>query len=165
MDQLYLDIKARIRDLIPEFNFIAVYNNQFADMESQDIYSYPFPCAFIEIVSETEVQQLGNGVQIFDPVFVKIHIGHTFYNGENQEENLEIFPLKQKVYKALQKFEPDRAVMFIRSAEEQDKSHTDVYHFIQTYTTNYVDFDMQEPVGGITVDPPFEIDLDIDFDK
>lgn len=165
MKQLYLDIKARIRDFVPEVLFIAVYNNQLESIEAQEIYSFQFPAVFIEIVSESPAEQLGNGVQIFDPLYIRIHIAHTFYNGDNQEENLAIFDLKQNVYKALQKFEPDRAVAFIRTGEEQDTDHTDLYHFIQTYVTNYVDFDMQEPVNGIVVNPPFNLNLTIDFDK
>ena len=164
MRQLYTDIKTKLQGITPEL-FVAVYNGQFEQIEAQEIYSFPFPCAFIEIVSESEVEQLGNGVQIFDPLYVKIHIGHTFYNGDNQEENLAIFDLKQTIFQALQKFEPDGAVAFIRLSEEQDTDHTDVYHFIQTYTTNYVDTTMIEPVGGVEVQPPFNLDLTIDFDK
>lgn len=165
MKQLYLDIKARLKLKIPDLNFIAVYNNQFDLMEGQQIYSFPFPCAFVEIVSDSEAQQLGNGVQIFDPLYVKIHIGHEFYNGDNQEENLAVYDLRDKVYKALQKWEPNGAVAFIRSSETQDPDHTNVYHFVQTYTTNYIDTIMEQPVDGQTVNPPFELDITIDYDK
>jgi hypothetical protein len=165
MKQLYLDIKTKLQASVPELLQISVYNNQFQSLEDRDIYSFPFPCAFVEFVNENESSQLGNGVQIFDPLYVKIHIGHTFYNGENQEENLDVFDLKDKIYKALQKFEPDGAVAFIRSSETQDYDHTDVYHFVQTYTTNYVDFIMNEPVDGQEVQPPFAIVKTITFNK
>lgn len=158
MKQLYLDIKAHLLLSMPNL-FIRMYNNQFSYMEEGSVYSFPMPCVFIEFISPNNIEQLGTGVQIFDPLIIRIHIGHEYYNGLNQEEDLVIFDLKDSVFKALQKYEPNGSVAFIRTAEEQDYTHTNVYHFVQEYTTNYIDSLMQEPVNGLTVQPPFSIIL------
>lgn len=145
---------------VTELKTIRVYNNQFDLVEDQQIYSFAWPCAFIEIVNEQPAHQLGAGFQVFDPVIVRIHIGHEYYNGDGtQEENLDVFDLKDKVYKALQKFEPDGASAFFRSAENQDYTHTNLYHYIMDFTTTWIDSSMVEPVNGVTKDPPTGLEI------
>lgn len=161
MKQLFLDIKAHLLAQVPELAFIQMFNNQFELIESQETYSFPFPCCFIEFLADNPVQQLGNGVQIYDPLTVRIHIGHDFYNAIDgtQEQDLEVFDLKQKVFKALNKFEPNGATVFIRFSETQDTNHTNVYHFIQDYKTNYVDWDRSEPINPTASTPPITLTI------
>ena len=144
---------------VPEFAFIQMFNNQFELIESQETYSFPFPCCFIEFLADNPVQQMGNGVQIYDPLTIRIHIGHDFYNAMDgtQEQDLLVMDLKQKVFKALNKFEPLGATVFIRFSETQDTNHTNVYHFIQDYKTNYIDQDRTEPQNSILSTPPTEL--------
>lgn len=166
MKALYLAIKERIESLAPAVKFIHVFNNQFELTENGQIYSFPFPCVFIEFQNDQPVQQLGNGIQIYQPLIIRVHIGHNQYDAADgtMEQDLNVFDLKQQVFSALQKFEPAGAVMFIRTNETQDTNHTNIYHFIQEYTTSYVDQQQAEPVGGITADPPFELDLTMKYD-
>lgn len=162
MKDLYLAVKARLVALVPELMYVHVYNNQFSQItdEGRESYSFPFPCAFVEIVTPSEISQLGNGVQMYEDVIVRIHIGDDYYNNHtdgSQDENLRIFDLRQKVYEALQKFTPDKCVTFVRVEETQDFDHTNVYHFVQDYKTNYIDHSMSEPVGGTAGEPPFTL--------
>lgn len=162
MKDLYLAVKARIIAQCPDIQFVHIYNNQFSQItdEGRDNFSFPFPCAFVEIVAPNEIQQLGNGAQLYEGVIVRIHIGDDYYNNYtdgSQDENLRIFDLRQSVYDALQKFTPDKCVTFVRVEESQDFDHTNVYHYIQDYKTNYVDISRVEPVGGSVGEPPFTL--------
>lgn len=168
MKQLYLDIKIKLQE-VPGFNYIGIWNNQVEAIQNRDpsdysANSWPLPALFIEIITE-EIQQLGNGVQIYDPVLVKIHIVDDFYNGDNMEENTRVFDYSKAVYQVLQKFEPNGAVAFVRTSEEQDFNHNNVYHFIQTYTTNYIEPSREEPVGFTEKTPPTDLDITGEYEN
>lgn len=145
MKQLYLDIKEKLQE-VDSIKHIAVWNNQAELIENERAESYTgytcaLPAAFVELTSPAEIQQLGDEQQLYDPLIVRIHIVTEYYhNAGDMEEDLSIFDLRSDVYKKLQKFEPDGAVAFVRTQEEQDQNHTNVYHFIQTYTTNYLEY-------------------------
>lgn len=156
--ELYTAIKTRLNSLVPSIGFIAMYNNQVEKLLSQEpgdymnsTYDFPRPAVFIQFVPPQEIQQLGNGVQIYDPLVIVVHILHEKFNdlAGNQEENLEVFALKQLIFKALNKFEPAGASGFARTSEEQDYDHTNLYWYKQEYTTNYIDAAMMEPVDGV----------------
>ena len=159
MKQLFLDIKAQLALKVPELAFIQMFNNHFDLMESQDVYSFPFPCCFIEFIADNQLIQLGNGMQMYDPLTVRVHIGQDFYNANDgtEEQNLVVFDLKDKVFIALQKFEPNGAVQFIRISETQDFNHTNVYHFIMDFKTNYVDYIRSEPLNPALSSAPINL--------
>jgi hypothetical protein len=153
--ELFRAIEARIQTLVPEFNFIRVWNNQHEKLKedteegakSMMIWT---PALLVEFTAPEEILQLGNGVQLYDPLDIRIHILQDELDAGNgeMEQNLNVFALKQRVYAALQEFEPNGACAFVRVNEEQDYDHTNLYHYIQTYRTNYVDDSMNRPVNG-----------------
>ena len=161
LNNLYLAIKAQVQAEVPEVAFVAVWNNQLGDIESQQIYSFPFPALFIEYQAPAAVKQLGNGYQIFDPLIVRVHIIHEQLDAQDgtQEQNLDVFIHREKVHKALQKFCPDGAVSFVRSNEFPDYDHTNLYHYVIEYTTNYVDVTTSEPIGAVTTTPPTALEI------
>lgn len=155
MKQLFLDIEAKLKSDLPNIKFINPWNNQVDLIQDGKIYSFPLPAIFIGFAAPSEIKQLGNGNQIYDPLVIEVHIVQEFYHdAENMERNLDIFDLRTLVYQTLQNFEPDGCVQFIRFEEEQDVNHTNVYHFIQRYRTNYVDSTLNQPVNGIDTTPP-----------
>lgn len=160
MKALYLAIKAQLDAKVPGL-FIHIFNNQFDLTENKEMYSFPYPAVFVEFINDQPIEQLGGGYQIYNPLTVRIHIAHDFYNNSDgtMEQNLLIFDVKDSVYKALQKFEPAGAVQFIRTSETQDYDHTNIYHFIQDYTTNYVDQNASEPVNGVLSGAPITLQL------
>jgi hypothetical protein len=171
--QLYLDIKQRIEQKCPEILHIAVFNNQIELLKNnysregvydQSIYVFPRPAVFIEFESPQEIHQLGNGAQVYDPLNIRVHLLHEFFNGENYEENLEVFDLKLALFKVLQRFEPNGCVAWTRISEEQDTDHTALYHFVMVFRTNYVDNGMRRIVGGVEKQTPNTLDLTIDLD-
>ena len=141
---------------IPELKTIRVYNNQFEQLETGEYEGIFLPATFIELVNDLPAMQLGAGYQLFE-IVVRIHIAHEFYNGDNMEENLDVFDLKDSVYKALQKFEPDGAAAFARVAEGQDYTHTNLYHYTIDFATSFIDAGMKEPINGTQSSVPVEL--------
>jgi len=129
-----------------QLNFVQLWNNQLQDLKGKEnnSYSFPLPACFIEFVAPSEVLQLGAGVQMFDPLIVRLHIVHEFLNNIDDangmlEQDLAILDLKQSVYSTMQVFEPQYAVMFVRVSETIDYDHNNVVEFIQDYKTNLID--------------------------
>jgi hypothetical protein len=141
----YIAIRNHILN-IGTFNFVQLWNNQLRDLEGKEnnSYSFPLPACFVEFIAPQQVQQLGAGVQLFEPLIVRLHIVHEFLNNIDDtngilEQDLDILTLKQFVYNAMQVFEPQYAVMFVRVAETINYDHNNVVEFIQDYQTNLID--------------------------
>ncbi len=170
--ELFNAIKTRVESFNLGFNMIKIWNNQVEWSLEKDelgapIYSINYPALFVEFTAPQEIAQLGNGVQIYDPLDIRIHICHNEIDSMdgNMEQNVNVFALKQQVFQALQFFEPDNACSFTRMNEEQDYAHPDLYHYIQTYRTNYTENTMAEPVGGILSPTDAELDVTAEFDE
>ena len=58
------------------FAFVDVWNNQLELAEQQQQYSFPLPACFIEVLNVQEPKQLGDGVQLYDQLIVRLHIVH-----------------------------------------------------------------------------------------
>lgn len=168
--ELFEAIKERISQFVPDINFTNVWNNHAEKMKSTDengapIYGINCPAVLVEWADDTEITQLGNGVQLYDPLFIRIHILHDEIDSQdgNMDQNLNVFTLKQYIFQALQGFEPDGAVAFVRVSETRDYDHTNLYHFIQTYQTNYMDSTMSNPVNGHCTDGTTKLDETIEI--
>lgn len=165
MKQLFLDIKTHLETAMPELKFIQMWNNQVKDEEGGKQYSFQYPAVLPEFLNDQPSNQLGNGVQVYDPLRIKFHLLHQQLDAADgtMEQNLDVLVLKQKLYKALQKFKPTGAGWFVRSGETMSYDHNDIYEFVQEYTTTYMDASLNEPVDGTTKSPvtPLEISLTV----
>jgi hypothetical protein len=161
MKQLFLDILTQLQTLTFSSNgititpFIGVWNNQLKAWNNGKLYDVQKPALFIEFVSG-EVLLLSEGVEVFDPLDIKIHIIDNLLDAGDgtQEQNLRIFDFKQQVYLLLKQFQPDNCIKFFRVSETQDYDHDNLYHYIQTYRTTYTDYSAQLPINAITKEPP-----------
>jgi hypothetical protein len=135
------------------FAFVDVWNNQLELAEQQQQYSFLLPASFIEILNVQEPKQLGDGVQLYDQLIVRLHIVHEQLDAGDgtMERNLDVFDLTQKTFKRMQGFEPDKASAFFRVNEERDYYHTNVYHFMQDYKTTYLDDSAQRSTDGFSI--------------
>lgn len=135
------------------FAFVDVWNNQLELAEQQQQYSFLLPAAFIEILNVQEPKQLGDGVQLYDQLIVRLHIVHEQLDAGDgtMERNMDVFDLTQKTFKRMQGFEPDKASAFFRVNEERDYYHTNVYHFTQDYKTTYLDDSAQRSTDGFSI--------------
>lgn len=148
------EVIAKLRT-IPELKLVTIWNNQFSYMDDGEIYSFPMPCAFVEVNADN-FEQLGNNFQASD-INIKIHIGQDFYNGSNIDENLTIFVLRDLVVKKLSRFKPTTACDLVKTSEKQDFQHTNVYHYEIDFKTHYVD-NTNVSVETLTV-PPLALEI------
>lgn len=160
MKQTIIDILNKISTDVPEIQYVRVFNNQFQYLEDQTIEAFPFPCAFVEVIPQSYVQ-LGAGYQQSD-IDIKIHIGHVEYdaNNGNMEENLSIFDIRNLVVKELNLFKPYMCAEMFKVSEEQDYTHTDVYHYVITYRTGLID-DTGSTLINPTLVEPLQIEVDV----
>ena len=123
-----------------ELSFVAKYNSQFDNLEDGSIYSYPFPCAFLEVVLPNSYQPLLGGVMAADLVF-RVHLGVNFFNDADDlmEQNFIVFDLKDKIVRALHLFNPTNCSSLIKVSEEQDYNHNNVYHYTIDFATTFID--------------------------
>lgn len=138
---------------VPGIKFQRMWNDQLNQDEKGEGYTFPCPAVFPELLSPNPAKQLGDGVQLFDPLVIRLHILHVQLDSGDgtMEQNLDAWDFAQEVYKKMQRFEPDGAVAFVRTSEERDYSHKAIYHLIQDYTTNYIDSAVQESTDGTTI--------------
>lgn len=168
MVSLFNNIKAKIAQICPEIKFIQMYNGQFEDLGGEQgalVYSFATPFALIEFEDDIQWHQLGNNIQIADPLNIIIHLGHNLLDAQDgtMEQNLDVYNLAQKLFKGLNKYEPDGASCFIRYGSTQDKQHDNMYHFQQKFVTTYIDQDAAEPQNGITIQPPITLELNTNY--
>lgn len=153
MRALVEDINTRL-GTVPGNQFARVWNNQIEGEEDiNKQYSIPLPATLVEFVNPQEIKQLGDGVQLYDVLIVRVHILHWQIDAADgtMEQNLDAYDFAQEVYKKLQGWEPDGAVAFVRINEERDFQHKGLYHLIQDYKTNYIDDSMQRSTDGTTI--------------
>jgi len=170
VNQLFLDIKAKLLLVNPGLKFIQMYNGQFNDIEIEDgaaVYSIPVPFVLVEFADDIEWKQLGGGAQIADPLDITLHYGNTLFDAQDgtQEQNLAIYTEAGVLFKGMNKFEPNGCVQWIRFGHTQDKQHKALYHFQQKYRTNYVDTLRIEPVDGITKNPPTDLEINASYEE
>lgn len=148
-------IKAPINDLLTylstgtSFSYVRVWNNQFQWMEEKSIEAFPFPCIFIETILPND--NAGLGFTVADVVF-RIHIGQTEYDAVDgtMEQNLSIFYLRDEVITLLTYKELTACSGLQKINEEQDYSHTNVYHYIIDFKCSFVDSKGDKTQGQVT---------------
>jgi hypothetical protein len=137
---------------------VRVFNDQFSKMLVDGNpfgYNIQSPSALIE-VQPTEIRQLGDGVQIYEPLNITIHIGQMELNGDGDtmDETLSIFDLRNEIFLALQEFSADTLARMYRTSEEPDYNHGNWYVWKMTFTTTFTDFGAQRPRNAATAENP-----------
>lgn len=149
MKSVYLAIRSKIETDLPAIKHVRVWNNQLQFIEEQTQIPFLFPAVFVEFL-DVAYTQLGGGIQE-GLCRLRLHICSEFWNGEDQEENLEVFDIKDSVYRLLNNWKSttSQTVPFLRTSEEQDTSHTNIYHFIQDYEVRFNDVAATTPINGV----------------
>lgn len=141
--------------------FVRIWNNQVQYEEEGKLESYPKPAAFLEVVTGAAYEILGEGYRKVD-LALRVHLVHIFYNNEGTfEQDLAIFDLRDSLLKLFHLYKPVGCSSFIAIAEEQDFSHTNVYHYIITFICSLVDDAAAKEYDETT--PPSELDLSVTF--
>ena len=155
---VYIDLKNKLT-ATGHFKFVHIWNNQLQQLEDGSTYSFPLPCALIEIAAPTEYVPLGGGYSQGE-LIIKIHIGHEEYDTTdgNFEENVNVFTLRDAVIAALTNYQPVACSDMMKSSEQQDFVHTNVYHYIIDWRTAFID---DKGVPGTITDLVTQLTLDV----
>ena len=158
------DILTRLRTLT-SLSYVAVYNQQYERIgdpneDGENGYLFAMPAAFVEF-DFSQVKQLGQDYQLYEPVIVRVHIVMNELDAQNGylDQNLNIIGLKNEVLLKLQRFRPTQGGELIRTSEMPDYGHTNLYVWKQEYTTTFVDKIAKDPIGGIEKAPPQVFDI------
>lgn len=149
-------IKQQIKDET-SIQDVRLFNDQFTKMLADGNpfgYNIVSPAALIEFNPST-IQQLGDGVQIFEPIEIIIHIGQMELNGDGDtmDEALSIFDLRNQVFFALQEFSTDTMARMFRTSESPDFNHGNWYVYQMTFTTSIADHIAQRPKNNQVASP------------
>lgn len=149
MRTLYTELRARLESETTA-EHVRLWNNQMQFSDEHEQIPFKFPAVFIDFPT-IEWAQLGKGTQnsvLTVRLYICFESFHTFEN----EEDLEIFTLRDEVYLALQDYKPTHAGKLLRIAEQTDTRHTNIYQWIMDFTTNYQEVTAQFPRGGETAE-------------
>lgn len=174
MKLLFLAIQQYLLSVLTAFNitYIRVWNDQVQNLIDGKDETFSLPAIFIEFPDEIQWQQLGGGNQIVDPLLIKVHLLHEFYDAQDgtMGQNLAVLDMAESIFTSFQDWMPDTMVIggvtyqipvgsMVRLSDKQDMQHTNLYHFISTYQTTWVDSKMNRPVGGSLTTPPINYTL------
>lgn len=166
MKNLFLAIQQLLISTLTAHNvsYVRIWNNQLERLLIGEISDFALmnetgdtPAILVEFVSPAIIEQLGNGDQIYNPLIIRLHILHQFYDAQDgtQDQDLPILDISEDIYDAFQDWMPNNVPVgvMVRTSETWDDNHPDVYHFIQEYTTTLVDSRKNRPEGGYLSDP------------
>ena len=158
-------LKEPIEDLLAliqtgTIKFARIWNNQFQFMEEQSIESFPMPCAFVEVISPNTGAAIGYTVS---DLTIRVHIGAVEYDSQvgTMEQNTSIFALRDEIIALLTYKMLTGCSGLQKVNEEQDFTHTNVYHYIVDFICSFVDSKGEQGLTNITTGPPTELETDI----
>ena len=165
--ELIETVRNKIISDVTEFKEVILWNNQVDSIDLQEERSYNFPNCFIGFQIPATFQNQTNQLQQAN-IELTVYIVDEIYANEFDDgtPNLDIFDLKQKVFKSLQGYTSNPIGALSRIAEETDEDHPNLYVFKQTYSVTYLDCEIPEgkttatPTGAdITIMPVIDNDI------
>jgi hypothetical protein len=163
---LYSEIREQLEDETSAVH-VRLWNNQIRLSEEGQQIPFEFPAIFIDFPF-ISWKQLGKGTQITDEGFiVRLYICFSSFHTSENEEDLEVFTLRNEVYLAMQDFQPTGAGKLERVSEQTDVNHTNMYMWVMDFKTSYQDITAQYPrntVEGTITTLEITEDLQIDED-
>lgn len=166
MKQLRIDIKERLVAEVPLARHVNTWNSHEQQIIDRENYPFDFPAVFFEI-ERSQVQTLGVGYRIYDPLDIKIHVLHRSDDGGNGsfDENLEIEDVQGEVRLALEGYEFDGASSLFLTGDVMYHEHDAVSHSTMTFRCCYVDGKVAEPRNAIIKEPPIDIQVTTGFNE
>lgn len=183
----FLALQQHILSTLTDVQTCRIWNDNVVNLIDGNDSIYALDAIFIEFPDEIKWDQIGNGVQIVDPLMIKFHYISAFYDAQDgtQDQNLEIFAKTTLLFNTIQDWMPTTVTIpaggmydkyagtytvpfgvFQRIGELQDKSHGAIYHFVQTYNTTWLDGTRERPVGGFLAgNLNYELDMVVIWDN
>jgi len=159
--ELIEQIFARIQSELPEIKRIGLFNDDFEKQNDGVKSGLKFPALFVSFPEGCTYVDNASGVQRSDDFIIRFHIGLKFYNDDTV---LQIFDLKEKIYKIFHKWQPSNASTMKRVAETPDELRGNFYVFEQDYLTNIIDSTkfIENDRVAVTLTPKIDGNLRID---
>lgn len=132
MKDFYIALKAFLLASVTDIKHVRMWNNQIDFMEQGNQIPFLFPAVFVDY-RNIEFSDVGDKWQTTN-IEMDLHICSELWNDTDQEENLIVFDLKESIYKALGQVKISNSTPLVRIAETTDTTHTNIYHYIQTWT-------------------------------
>ena len=159
-------IKQSIQDILSTLNAmvdqngnqlwqtVAVWNDHLNRAMKGDGYSFLFPAAFVEIQDFAE-EVWGLGVSTQD-INITIHICHRQEDAGDGtlDQNLDVFDYRTYVRKQFTNLDISNCGTLMFSKEKEDFKHRNVYHFLETFKTKYVDVSGSPYLNGTFIIKP-----------
>lgn len=122
------------------WQYTAMFNSQVKRAIKGDGYSFNYPACFIEVKElSTEQWQLGTSAQDLEIIFHIYHREEDAMDG-TLDQNFDVFDWRTYVrgyfigYSNASNFGS-----FIFNKEKEDIEHGNVYHFMESFKTKYID--------------------------
>lgn len=117
-----------------------IWNNQVQYEDQGKLYDFQKPAAFVQVISPATYQVMGQYYRNSDISF-RIHLVHEFYDASDGtfEQDLEIFDLRDAVIALLSGYAPTGCGPLNCMVEEQDDTHTNIYHMLLDFVANFTD--------------------------
>jgi hypothetical protein len=149
------------------FQEVAIYNNQPARWEDGKIDGGVCPKCYVQGMETGRTQLLSPGTYLVD-YLVKVHVidqEYTAVNGQ-LDQNTRIFDYIQLVRQYLSGYKLQHGGHLTQSYQEQDYSHTSIYHFIIDFKCAFIDSSANTYTKYIEYPAPdgFALDLTVEID-
>jgi hypothetical protein len=176
MKILFLAIQQLLISALTAYNvnYVRIYKNQLKSLLAGEINDLALindkgdkVAIIVQFMSPMQIETLGNGNQIYNPLNIKLHILHQFFDAQDgtQDQDLLVLDIAEKIYDAFQEWMPDTVtidgveypvnvgVMTRTSEEQEEEDYGNVYCFKQIYTTTFTDVLKNRPENGILASP------------
>lgn len=141
------------------FKYVNIWDMQVDEMIQSDKnknYSFNTPSFFVEINLGTGVQWNINYTSYPDAVIKLYLINQVLNSGDNMEQNLKIFDIRDQVVSAFKNSEISWCSDIILFEDEMDYKHGSIYKYKLGFKTNFIDskgsiydVDSENPSGTI----------------
>lgn len=138
--QPILDVMNRIRNELPAFKTIRIWNNQPKAEKDGQYVAYPKPACFVQVMTGAEWAALQGGNTASDLVML-FHIIHEYYDAADGtfEQDLPVFDLRDSVLAKFTLFKPSGCGPFSLVMDTQDEDHDNIYEYIVGFATHFID--------------------------
>ena len=182
MKILFLAIQQLLISALTAYNvnYVRIYKNQLKSWLNGEINDLALindkgdkVAIIVQFMSPMPIETLGNGWQVYNPLNIKLHILHQFFDAQDgtQDQDLIILDIAEKIYDAFQEWMPDTVtidgidypvnvgVMTRTSEEQEEEDYGNVYCFKQNYTTTFTDVLKNRPENGILASPNTNLEV------
>lgn len=141
---------------IPGINFVALFNNQLQNKKEDNVF---FPAIYLEVYNNVEYEA-GLGDVQYGTATLRFHLVN---NSPLQGSEMDIYILKGKVNEYLQHYTNGKFQPMVRTAEELDTNHDNLYIYKIDYQTRFSEVSyLDTDYNTVTVN---EIDVKYDMDN